>query len=71
MKKQPLYDIDQQVYPIIGDFRNGKGIITEIHIGPYGIKYGLRDLSLSFGKILFFWEEELNDYPLTNPALFK
>jgi hypothetical protein len=71
MKNNPIYDIDQTVYPILGDFRNGKGIITEIHIGPYGIKYGIRDLPLSFGKILFFGEKELNDYPLTNSAILK
>ena len=71
MKHQPRYDIDQQVYPIVGLTRNSKGIITEIRIGPFGIQYGLRDLPLSFGKILFFQEDELNDYPITNPASLK
>ena len=58
-RRQPKYWFGEKVAPLVGDFKGQTGTVNEIVMRPHGIEYGLIDIPLSWGKMLYYKEVEL------------
>ena len=65
----PLYGLWTLQKVMVGDFRGKLGMVAEITIKGDGVTYGLTSIAGTFGKTLYYKEEELLDQSMLHATL--